>query len=162
MAHGTPFPWHCCIFLPGIRSHMATATVSCETWLPTPQCTQTRCPASGPPLAEAGQAVRPTETRHPAALPRIHLNHFVGDLQAGKMGMRDFMSKGLLVYLLRACRGEVTKRTATQFVAIRENVLHEICTEELMFRNVKMRVYEILVSQVLQNYRILMLEDTDE
>lgn len=35
-----------------------------------------------------------------------------------------------------------------QFVTIRKNVLHEICIKELGFRNAKMNIYAILVSEV--------------
>lgn len=54
----------------------------------------------------------------------------------------------LLLYLLRACKGEVTNWMSIQFVTIRKNVLHEICIKELGFRNAKMNIYAILISQV--------------
>lgn len=55
----------------------------------------------------------------------------------------------LLLYLLRACKREVTNRISIQFVTIRKTVLHEICIKELGFRNGKMNIYAILISQVL-------------
>lgn len=64
------------------------------------------------------------------------------------MGTRDFTSQSLLLYLLRACKGEVTKRMSIQFVTIRKNVLREICIKELVLRNAKMNIYAILISQV--------------
>lgn len=76
--------------------------------------------------------------------------------------MRDFMSKGLLLHLLGACKGEVTNRVSIQFVTIRKNMLREICIKELVFRNAKMNIYAILISQVLQSDKILVLEDTNK
>lgn len=76
--------------------------------------------------------------------------------------MRDFMRKRLLLHLLRVRKGEATNRMSVQFVAIRKNVLHEICIKELVFRNAKMNIYAILISQVLQSDKILVLEDANK
>lgn len=59
------------------------------------------------------------------------------------------MSQSLILYLLKACKGEVTNRLSIQFVTTRKNVLHEIYIKELVFKNAKMNIYAILISQVL-------------
>lgn len=78
------------------------------------------------------------------------------------MGMIEFMSKSLFLYLLRACKGEVTNRMSIQFVTIRKNVLHEICIKELVFKNDKMNIYAILRSRVPRSNKVLVLEDTNK
>lgn len=72
------------------------------------------------------------------------------------------MNNALFLYFLRACKREVINRISIQFVTIRKNVLHEICIKELGFRNAKMSIYAILISQVLWRDKILELEDTNK
>lgn len=59
------------------------------------------------------------------------------------------MSQSLILYLLKARKGEVTNRLSIQFVATRKNMLHEIYIKKFVFKNAKMNIYAILISQVL-------------
>jgi len=51
---------------------------------------------------------------------------------------------------------------SAQFVTTGENTPHEICMKELVFRNAKMNIYAILISQAPRSDKILVLEDTSK